>query len=88
MICDNVSNIIKKEFDSEPVYNDKCFTKITKIKAKTKHYEGEINTNFHNDKKPKEGSQCICLSVVLIDCFSSGEKLLSSSVFGIMYIHC
>ena len=23
--------------------------------------------NFHSDKIPKEGSQCICLSVVLID---------------------
>ena len=27
----------------------------------------KINTNFHNNKIPKEGSQCICLSVVLID---------------------
>ena len=66
-ICDNVSNIIKKGFDSEPVFNDKCFIDITKIKTKTKYYEGEINTNFHNDKMPKEGSQCICLSVLLID---------------------
>ena len=27
-ICDNVSNIIKKGFDSEPVFNDKCFINI------------------------------------------------------------
>ena len=26
-----------------------------------------MNTNFQEDKAPKEGSQCICLSVVLID---------------------
>ena len=25
------------------------------------------NTNFHNNKIPKEGSQCICLSVILLD---------------------
>ena len=26
-----------------------------------------MNTNSQEDKAPKEGSQCICLSVVLID---------------------
>ena len=26
-----------------------------------------MNTNFHNNKIPKEGCQCICLSVILID---------------------
>ena len=51
----------KKEFDSEPVYNEKH------LKAKIKSYNGKINTNFHNNKIPKEGSQCICLSVTLID---------------------
>ena len=37
------------------------------MKTEIKSYEGKINTNFHNDKIPKEGSHCICLSVVLID---------------------
>ena len=27
----------------------------------------EIRANFHDDKIPKEGSHCICLSVILID---------------------
>ena len=27
----------------------------------------KIKTNFHNNKTPKEGSQFICLSVILID---------------------
>ena len=39
-----------------------------------------MNTNFHNNKNPKEGSQCICLSVILIDCFF----FLSSGVFRTM----
>ena len=30
-----------------------------------KSYNGKINTNFHNNKTPKEGSQCICLLVIL-----------------------
>ena len=43
--------VIKIEFDSEPVYNEKC------LKAKTISYNGKTNTNFHNNKILKEGSQ-------------------------------
>ena len=61
--------IIKKEFDSEPVYNEKY------LKAKIKSYNGKINTNFHNNKIPREGSQFICLSVILIDSvFRTGKN--------------
>ena len=45
------SKLIIWEFDSELVYNDKY------LKTKAKSYEEKINTNFHNDKVPKEGSQ-------------------------------
>ena len=37
------------------------------LKAKVKSYNGKINTNFHNNKMPKEGSQWICWSVILIN---------------------
>ena len=40
--------ISKKEFDSEPVYNEKY------LKAKIKSYNGNINTNFHNSKMQKK----------------------------------
>ena len=60
-IWKKVSSITNKEFDSSPVYNEKC------LKTKKKSYNGKINTNFHNNKIPKKGSQCICRSVVLID---------------------
>ena len=56
-IWEEVKNIIKKEFDSEPVYNEKY------LKLKIKSYNGKISTNFHNNKIPKEGSQFICSSV-------------------------
>ena len=36
------------------------------LKTKIKSYEAKVNTNFHNNKTPKEGSHYICLSVVLI----------------------
>ena len=32
-----------------------------------KNINGKINTNFNNNEIRKEGSQCICLSVILID---------------------
>ena len=68
-ICRKVKNIIKKEFDSESVYNEKY------LKAKIKSYNGKINTNFHNNKIPKEGSNFICLSVILIDSvFRTGKN--------------
>ena len=54
-------NTIDKTFESDPVYNEKY------LKAKIKSYNGKIITNFHNNKIPKEGSQCICLSVLLIN---------------------
>ena len=45
-----VKNSLKKEFDSEPVYNEKY------LKAKLKSNNGKINTIFRNNKIPKEGS--------------------------------
>ena len=68
-IWEKVKNIIKKEFDSELVYNEKY------LKAKIKSYSGKTNTNFHNNKIPREGSQFICLSVTLINfVFRTGKN--------------
>ena len=66
---EKVKNTIKKEFDSEPVYNEKY------VKAKVKSYNGKISTSFYKNKIPKEGSQFICLSVILIDSvFRTGKS--------------
>ena len=46
-IWKKISNIIKKEFDSKLVYNEKY------LKTKIKSHNGKTNTNFHNDKIPK-----------------------------------
>ena len=71
----NVCNIIKKESDSKSVYNEKY------IKTKIKSYNGKINANFDNNKMPKEGSQCICLSVILIDSVYKKDKNYYPQVF-------
>ena len=60
-IWGKVSKVIKKRFVSEPVYNEKY------LKTKIKSYERKININFYNDEMPKEGSNFISLSMVLID---------------------
>ena len=39
---EKIKNSIKKEFDSEPSYNEKY------VKAKVKSYNGKIITNLHN----------------------------------------
>ena len=43
-ILGKFKHVIKKEFDKEPVYNEKY------LKAKIKSYNGKINTIFHNTK--------------------------------------
>ena len=51
------------------------------MKTKVKSYNGKINTNFYNNKIPKEGSQCICLSVVLTDSVYKEDKSYYPQVF-------
>ena len=67
-IWKKVSNIFRKEFDSEPLYHEKY------LKTKLKSYNGKINANFHNNKISKESSQCICLSVMSIDSVYGKDK--------------
>ena len=67
-ICKKPSSIIKKEFDSKPLYNEKY------PKTKIKSYNGKIKTNFHNKKIPKEGPQFICISVILSDSVCRKDK--------------
>ena len=47
-ICDKLSNLLQKEFHSEPVYDDKY------IKIKIKIYNNKISTNFHGNKIPED----------------------------------
>ena len=54
------SNLKKKWFGNEPVYD--CKYMNTKIKL----YNGKISTNLHVNKIPKGGMRCICLSLILL----------------------
>ena len=60
-VWEKVKDNLKKEFNSEQVYNKKH------LKAKIKSYNWQVSTNFHSNKIPKEDSQYICWSVILIN---------------------
>ena len=60
-IWKEVSKSIKKKLDIEVTYNEKY------MKAEIKTYKWKFNTNIHNNKIPKEVSQYIYLSIILIN---------------------
>ena len=60
-ICNKIKSLIKKEFNSEPVYNDRY------IKTKIKIYNDRVYTNFQHNKMPKDNEYCPGLSVILLD---------------------
>ena len=68
-------NTTSKEFDSNPLYKEKY------IKSKKKSNYGKINTNFHNNKIPKECSECVCLSIILLNSVYKKDRNYCSQVF-------
>ena len=60
-IWNKIKSLIKKEFNSEPVYNDKY------IKTKIKIYNDRVYTNFQHNKIPKDNEYCANFSVILLD---------------------
>ena len=60
-IWNKIKGLIKKEFNSEPVYNDKY------IKTKIKIYNNKVYKNFQHNKITKDNEYCARLSVILLD---------------------
>ena len=76
-----ISNLMKKEFESEAVYGDKY------IKIKVKSYGDTINRNFQAKKITKENTKYTCLSVISLDSvIKVGKKVLPANAFGRMQI--
>ena len=74
-ILKKVSNVIKKELNSKPVYNKKH------LRTKIKSFNGKINKNYQNNKIPKGGSQCICLSAISVDSVYRKEQTIILKCF-------
>ena len=76
-----ISNLMKKEFESEATYGDKY------IKIKVKSYGDTINRNFQAKKITKENTKYTCLSVISLDSvIKVGKKILPANAFGRMQI--
>ena len=74
-ILDKISNLLKKEVDSELVYDYKY------IKSKINFYNGKIKTNFHVNKIPRNGESCALLSVIFLDSVIEVEKKSCTQIF-------
>ena len=61
---------MKINFEGKTVYGDDD----KYIKTKIKTYAGNIITNFHNKKMPKEKGPCKCLSIIMIDSVIEANK--------------
>ena len=46
-----------------------------------KYYEGKLITNFLDNKMPKQGSHCICLSVILPHSVFRTDKIYYAKLF-------
>ena len=69
-IWETIEGLMKITFVSKPVYDED----IKYIKTKIKKYAGNIITNFHNKKMPKEKAPCKCLSIIMIDSVFKANK--------------
>ena len=69
-IWETIEGLMKITFESKPVYGEV----VKYIKTKIKTYAGNIITNFHNKKIPKEKAQCKCLSIIMIDSVIKANK--------------
>ena len=76
-IWETIEELMKKNFESNPVYcdDDKY------IKTKIKTYAGSIITNVHNKKMPKEKAPCKCLSIIVIDSVIKANKKYYPQIF-------
>ena len=69
-IWETIEGLMKINFESKPVYGED----VKYIKTKIKTYAGNIITNFHNKKMPKEKAPCKCLSIIMIDSVIKANK--------------
>ena len=69
-IWGKVEKLLKRDFESKPVYsNDDKY-----INRKIKIYAGSVIINFHNKKMPKEKAPCKCLSIMMLDSLIKANK--------------
>ena len=68
-----ISDLVNKKFDNDPIYNNKY------INAKTRSYNNDIITNFHNidnrnNKLPEKNKSYKCMSFISLDSIIKTNK--------------
>ena len=85
-IWENISDLVNKKFDSDPIYNNKY------INTKIRSYNNDIITNFRNignknNKLPEKNKPYKCVSLISLDSIIKFNKkyypqtLLQESVY-------
>ena len=78
-VWNKIESLFKKEFNSEPVYNDKYIK--TKISLNAHFYDNNNNSNNNNNEMPKENERYTCLFVILLDSIINVDKKYYPQVF-------
>ena len=66
-IWEKIESLMRKKFDSKPLFGNDDNSKYIKTKIKT--FKDSIITNFHNKKVPEEKIPYKCLSIIVLDSF-------------------
>ena len=69
-IWEKAEKLLRKDFESKHVYGDDD----KYIKTKTKIYENNMSTDFHNKKMPKEKATCKYLSIIMLHSVIKANK--------------
>ena len=69
-IWETIEGLMKITFESRSIYGED----VKYISTKIKTYAGNIITNFHNKKMPKEKAPRKCLLIIMIDSVIKANK--------------
>ena len=64
-IWEKIESLMRKKFNSKPIFGNDDNSKYIKTKIKT--FKNSITTNSHNKKVPEEKIPYKCLSIIAID---------------------
>ena len=64
-IWEKIESLMRKKFDSKPLFGNDDNSKYIKTKIKT--FKDSIITNFHNKKVPEEKIPYKCLLIIALD---------------------
>ena len=64
-IWEKTESLMRKKFDSKPLFVNDDNSKYIKTKIKT--FKNSVITNFHNKKVPEEKIPCKCLLIIVLD---------------------